>query len=229
MMSKFLLQAESTLAADSYDHTNPCGTKWDNSRNPKFNEKLFALLKKTNFQKPYKVMDLGCSGGGFVKDMIDAGHEAVGLEGSDYSLKLKRAEWATIPDNLFTCDITRPFRVLSVLYDAGPDAETVGDDAKFDVVTAWELMEHISEAKLPQMLKNLKDHMSERGIFVCSVSPNHDPWHVTVYSHGWWNAKFEEHGLVNHPDLVAYFGDDWVRGPNQGAPNSFHFVLTKAQ
>jgi hypothetical protein len=62
------------------------------------------------------------------------------MEGSDYSLIRKRAEWATIPDSLFTCDITEPF-VL-----AGP---------LFYLVTAWEVMEHISQERLPGLCNNI--------------------------------------------------------------------------
>jgi hypothetical protein len=54
-------------------------------------------------------MDLGCSGGGIILDALLRGHMAIGLEGSDVSLKQQRAEWRVIPNHLFTCDITKPF------------------------------------------------------------------------------------------------------------------------
>ena len=54
----------------------------------------------------FALLDIGCSGGGFVRDLLDDGHIAIGLEGSDYSKKSRRAEWAIIPDFLFTADVT---------------------------------------------------------------------------------------------------------------------------
>src|SRR5437763_1568188 len=103
-MPLFSLDCTKPIASDSPDHLVPRGTKNDNSRNRLFNRKAELLLTK----KQLRVLDFGCTGGGFVKDCIDDGHIAVGLEGSDYSKRAHRAEWATIPQSLFTCDITAP-------------------------------------------------------------------------------------------------------------------------
>jgi hypothetical protein len=104
-MVKFVLKTNKPVAFDSPDHIVPRGTKYDNTRNMLFNKKLEALFGHRSLY----VLDLGCAGGGFVKDCLEDGHFAVGLEGSDYSKKLERAEWRTIPANLFTCDITEDF------------------------------------------------------------------------------------------------------------------------
>ncbi len=221
---KYSVQTEFPIAFDSRDHTQPGGTKNDSSRNPKFNEKLFALLKdKPNFS----VVDLGCAGGGFVKDMIDAGHDAIGIEGSDYSLLRKRAEWATIPDSLFTADITRPFTVKQRLQSVNPDAHSDWSEAQFDVVTAWEVMEHLPADRLPTLCDNIKRIMKPNAVWIMSVSTQHGDHHVTVKNRKWWIEMFKGQGLKHDPAAVEYFGDDWVRGPNQGAPESFHLILSK--
>ena len=91
------------VALDSLDHIHPHGTGWDNSVWPPFNDKLFALTKTP------RLLDIGCAGGGLVKSIIDDGGFAVGVEGSDLSQRTNRAEWATIPANLFTGPAGRTF------------------------------------------------------------------------------------------------------------------------
>lgn len=217
----FELEADRLVAYDSPDHIMPHGTKRDNSTNPRFNRKLYALCRNEQL----RVLDLGCSGGGFVRTCLDAGHLAVGLEGSDYSSRTKRAEWATIRENLFTCDVTRQYQLK--LNDGDRTA-----NATFDVVTAWELMEHIRREDLTAVCENVNRHLAKQGIWIASVSPIEDVvggvrLHQTVEPREWWLDFFRTQRFVNHPDLVRYFGDDWVRGKLQGAPNSFHLVLTR--
>jgi len=98
-------EAKRLVAYESLDHIYPWGTKQDNSKNLSFNNALYELIPI----KELSVLDIGCSGGGFVKTLLDAGVLAVGIEGSDYSKIRGRAEWATIPGHLFTADVTAPF------------------------------------------------------------------------------------------------------------------------
>ena len=85
------------------------------------------------FDGALRMMDLGCSGGQTVADFMKLGWQGVGLEGSDFSLKHPRANWAMLANtNLFTCDITKPYQIK---LDSRP--------AKFHLITAWEVMEHI--------------------------------------------------------------------------------------
>jgi len=131
---------------------------------------------------------MGCSGGGFVRDVIDEGWLGVGVEGSDYSRKARRAEWATIPDNLFTYDVTKPF-VLS-----GQDPAGIRNPLKFDVTTSWELIEHISEPNLEGVAENVQRHLRPVGIWITSVLPNQEiingvVLHQTVQGREWWIKK----------------------------------------
>jgi hypothetical protein len=109
VMSNFIkLETSFPVAFDSPDHLVPHGTAKDNSTNLMFNLKVEKLFK--NLNRLLKVLDLGCSGGGFVRSCIERGCLAVGLEGSDYSKIHRRAEWPILGDYfLFTSDITRPF------------------------------------------------------------------------------------------------------------------------
>ena len=95
------LVTEQPVAYDSLDHIDPVGTIRDNTRHYGFYNKCRSI-----YGKSLSFLDLGCAGGGLVFDFALNGHVAIGLEGSDISKILARTNWRTIPDNLFTCDIT---------------------------------------------------------------------------------------------------------------------------
>jgi len=198
----FYLETEHPVAVSSVDHIYPCGTSRDNSVNSEFNRKLYGLFP----DQMISVLDLGCAGGGMVKSILDDGHIAAGLEGSDYSLLHKRAEWATIPKNLFTCDITKHF----ILH--------IGDKFpyQFDVVTAWEVLEHIPEDDLVGMISNIRYHLKTGGLFIGSAMEHHwsengIDYHVNCKPIEWWDSRFTSSGFVRCNDLESYFGNDWVR------------------
>ena len=182
---------------------------------------------------PLRVLDLGCAGGGFVRSLLDDGHFAVGLEGSDYQLVNQGVEWSTIPLHLFTCDVTKPFR----LTDRATHAPLL-----FDAITAWEVMEHIPNEGLPFLFENIHRHLAPGGVLVFSIATFLDwdhktgvVWHVTVKPRSWWEERFAELGfevLDEHP-----FGkDDWLRGSGQCRGDwheddglGFHVVLKRKE
>jgi hypothetical protein len=164
-------------------------------------------------------------GGGFVKSCIDDGHIAVGLEGSDFSKKRKRAEWAHLQEFLFTCDVTRPFQLSSKVGDRG--VENLG----FDVVTSWEFIEHIKEDDIAAVADNVLRHLVPGGIWILSIANFEDVvngvrLHQTVRPNVWWRHRFEELGFVPLPDFVHYFRGQFVRGARKDNERSFHLVLT---
>jgi 2-polyprenyl-3-methyl-5-hydroxy-6-metoxy-1,4-benzoquinol methylase len=223
----FILEAESQLVVDSADHLWPHGTICDNSASPAFNRKLYAMFQ---YRPDLTVLDLGCSGGGFVKSILEDGFVAIGLEGSDASKKLQRAEWKTIPLHLFTCDITKSFLLKSGR----------GERVLFDAITAWEVLEHISKDRLPGLMKNIWDNLKPAGVFFASVAtfPDANPisnavYHVTLEGRDWWIRQFVEFGFALLEGHQFETGD-WVRGNGKGITNwdpadgdGFHIVLTK--
>ena len=184
------------VAYKSLDHLYPHGTIRDNTRYPRFVKKCEELLGREN---GLAFLDLGCSGGGMVLDAALRGHLSIGLEGSDCSAKELRAEWRLLGDRLKTCDITKPFRL----------EQADGMIQKFDIITAWEVMEHIAENDLPQLFCNIQEHLSDDGYFIASIAnwDDIDPktgvnWHVTVHPYDWWKARFEQAGFVLCFDLL---------------------------
>lgn len=217
------------IAEDSLDHIEPRGTANDNTHWLPFVVKCEAYFK----YRDLRYLDLGCAGGGLVFDFATRRHLAIGLEGSDYSKVRRRAEWATIPNNLFTCDITFPFQVTE---------RATGLPIRFDVIGIWDALEHLPESRLPTFFSNVRNHLSETGFFCGTVSTreasksthggNH---HETVRPRNWWEEIFRECGLAPLADQVFAF-DDFPRGngiifpadfrakPEEG----FHFVLERA-
>jgi methyltransferase type 12 len=207
------LETEYPVAYESNDHIVPHGTIRDDTRYPRFIhacEMYFKDMDKLAFA------DLGCSSGGIVLDALLRGHEAVGLEGSDESFKQQRAHWRVIPKNLFTCDVTKPFTL-----------KKDGIRKEFDVISAWEMLEHIRESDLDILLKNIKDHLKSGGIFVGSIANWDDidektgvNWHVNLHPYEWWSEKFKTFGFEIITEKFSPY--DMARG-TYNPPHCYEF------
>ncbi|HEY4415310.1 MAG TPA: class I SAM-dependent methyltransferase [Verrucomicrobiae bacterium] len=220
-LRQFIVNATREVAYESPDHLIPFGTMRNNSTHARFNKKLNELYGMEN---SFWLLDLGCSGGGFVKSCLDEGHMAVGIEGSDYSQKLKRAEWRTIPGNLFTADITAPFQV-SGEFPGGKRG------ILFDVITTWEVMEHIHERDIASVAENVKKHLRPGGLWIMSVALCDDfhkgvNLHQTVKPKPWWVEKIESSGLKCVDAYVHYFNTQFLRGPKDTCRPGFHLIAT---
>ena len=213
----FNVITEYSIAKDSLDTIHPFGTINDNTICPEFVDKIHNY-----FNGPVLFMDLGCAGGGLVKEFIDNGHLAIGLEGCPSNKHHQRHEWKNIPNNLFTCDITKEY---TVEYD--------NIKATFDVITAWEVMEHIKIEDIQQLCTNIVNHLDYNGFFAMSISTAKDPYHVTLMDKDWWIETFKNNGLYYNEYITDYINPDWPRcnnqKPNTGScpsANSFHLCVT---
>lgn len=219
-MPRLTLRTDKPVAIDSPDHLYPFGTAQDNSTDLVFNEDLFRLIPAPDV----RLLDIGCSGGGFVKSVLDAGGLAVGVEGSDYSKVRQRAEWATIPGSLFTADATHPFQI-----------DCDGEPLTFNVITSWEVLEHIAEPDLDAFFDNIKRHLDPQGMVIVSVCPlpclhngerdgDGVALHLTVQPEDWWRQRLAQAGFVVRDSLYARFRS-FVRG-FPSAPASPNLVFT---
>ena len=198
------LDTEYPIASDSNDHIHPLGTKENKEWEP-FNKHLLELF---NGSKP-SVLDFGCAGGALVRSLKDDGCFAIGLEGSDYNQVRQSGEWGVIPNNLMTCDLGFPF-TLSLLEN--------GDPYQFDVITAFEFIEHLPEDRLPAMMDNIKRHLKMGGYFIGSSTSYSIPdreiqYHQTGYELEWWEELFKSHGFYHRTDWLQSFdyAYAWVR------------------
>jgi SAM-dependent methyltransferase len=169
---------EHPIAIDSLDHKFPLGTKQDNTPDTGF----IRDIERHFNTHPLKFLDLGCSGGQLVADAIRRGHTAVGLEGSDYSLVNRRANWPQYAGkNLFTCDVSKDFKVLI-------DSEVT----RFDCITMWDVLEHFVEDDLYGVFENVARNLDRGGIFAGSIYigsagvVNGIDHHRTQRSRDWW-------------------------------------------
>jgi SAM-dependent methyltransferase len=223
---KFILETDHPVAIHSNDHIAPWGTMNDDTRSPRFVAACERQLKRK-----LCALDLGCSGGGIVYDFLHRGHNAVGLEGSDFSLKFQRAEWRVIPENLFTCDITKPFFIKE---------ENTNTLAQFDIITMWEVMEHIHEHDLPLMFNNIYKHLKTDGYFIGSIALGDDivngiSYHPTLHERPWWVEKYKElkfnmldHSFLNFADYCRGTGNGPLDPNYQTNPEiGFHFIAQK--
>lgn len=185
MIRNIKLITDHPIAIDSPDHLEPWGTMRDNSTDNGFIQEVVS-----RFQRKINFIDLGCSGGRLVREMIPYSEYAIGLEGSDYSILHQRAEWPDLNQkNLFTCDISQPFRIVD-------DQDT---PIKFDCITAWEVVEHIDPERMNQFFLNIQNLMHPESIFCCSISyigdvVNGRELHQTIWSEEEWNNYFSTLG-----------------------------------
>ena len=210
------LETEYPVAYNSNDHIVPHGTVRDDTRYPRFIHACELYFKERG---KLSFVDLGCSSGGIVLDALLRGHEAVGLEGSDESFKQQRAHWRVIPNNLFTCDVTKPF----ILKKDGKRKE-------FDVISAWEMLEHIREEDLNELLNNISEHLNAGGIFVGSIANWDDideetgvNWHVNLHPYEWWAKRFEDFGFEIITEEFSPY--DMARG-TFNPPHCYEFPST---
>ncbi|MCE0484488.1 MAG: class I SAM-dependent methyltransferase [Methylacidiphilales bacterium] len=202
---RLYVQTNHPLAYASDDHRLPRGAINDNSRNPRFNSRLYAFL---GYPRKIRLMDLGCAGGGFVRSMLEDGHQAIGLEGSDGARRALLGEWGNIPRHLFTGDITKDFTVV----------DAAAQPVSFDVITAWEVLEHIAEEDIDGLLQRIARKLRPEGYFICSIDllPDGNPltgavYHKTLRPAAWWRDKFQGQGFTictNH----GFAMEDFVRG-----------------
>jgi len=224
------LETACPIALTSNDHLVPGSTTEGVVRPTQFVTDCVRVLGRD-----VRCLDLGTGAAGLVFEFVMNDIVAIGVDGSDYCRNNKVGYWPLLPDNLRTCDITHPFR-----FKPANDEDTL----RFDLITTWEVLEHIAETDLGRLLQNVSVHLTPTGYFIGSVSlleyvdANGHPYHVTIKSKSWWKDKFQENGLLmldEHPfnERLFYRGNgprfqdihNYFSHPEEG----FHFVARRIQ
>jgi 2-polyprenyl-3-methyl-5-hydroxy-6-metoxy-1,4-benzoquinol methylase len=142
------------------------------------------------------VLDLGCAGGGLVEDFLEAGHDAYGIDGAEAA---KREAWLRHPERFFQADISRSFYI---------------EGRCFDVVTAFEVLEHLSEQSAIGLVQKVDVYLQRRGIFIATISLVPDEvdgvqYHQTVRPADWWREVLEGNGFTLLDD--PFTEEEWPR------------------
>ena len=210
----FVVKTDFPVACDSPDHLRPLGTRIDNNTNVKLIEEMESFFPGRKIFS----LDLGCSGGQFVVDQFKRGHRALGIEGSDYSITHKRANWPEFHGKLlFTADLTKPFEIFAE-----------GKPARFDVITAWEVLEHLKPEDLQGVLTRIEALLDDDGIFFGSIATVECVFegvrlHQSVFPRMTWFQEI----LAEHFSVVPYPFKNAVNELWEKLGESFFFMCRK--
>ncbi len=134
---------------------------------------------------PKSVLDVGCAKGYLVKSLIELGVDAKGIDPSEYALSGAHED------------------VKSKL-TSGVVQSIPFDDNTFDVVTCFDVMEHIPEADidiaLSEMIRVSKQWVVLR-LVTKELPDDIDKNHATIHDKEWWIDKIQKvGGIVNQTE-----------------------------
>lgn len=157
---------------------------------------ILDVMEKFHPGTQLRIFEAGCAKGYFVGHARMRGHEARGFDLSEYAI-------GKAPDG-----------AQGHVYQH--DATTLWPERsnQFDIVCAWEFLEHIPtphiETVLHEMLRTMKVEGGElwlkTGIVVPDDHPfagkveDHDKTHVSMYPREWWEDRFRQLGLIPFKD-----------------------------
>lgn len=145
------------------------------------------------------VLDLGSARGDVCFLLAPLVKEAVGIDASPKAVALAEAE--------------RERRGLrNVRFVAGDVADLFGiPNASIDVAGAFDLLEHVNDATVRQMLRALRRVLKPGGVFV-AYTPNREHYVERLKAHDFLLEQFPEHIAVRRPrEIVRLLEDEGWR------------------
>lgn len=175
-------------------------------------DKLLGRTWDTRQGKP-SMLDVGSAAGAFVSEMLARKWDAYGVD-----LSREAHSRAKHPERLIVGDITHK-GVREQLRNRV--------DGNYDLITAWDLLEHIYQEDVDLLLRAVRKLLTRGGIFwstICTrgegeqdfiadrstVVTKHNSWalvagHVNIRTWQYWAQRMDLHGFVLRYDLMHEF------------------------
>ena len=171
--------------------------------------KYLKFLRKRS--SSLKMLDVGCGEGHYVRDAIEEGIDAYGIDVSSYALENALAE---VKDRITFGSITKiPF-----------------GDEEFDLMTAFDVIEHIHPKDTLNAIAEIRRVLKPDGIVIITTpSSNFGAWvsdltHINVRPPKFWKLILEEHDfkvrMFYVPSFLKYYMKNHIR-----LPDSIEFLV----
>ena len=122
---------------------------WEGTRDHDVSQNIAALLAHISAEPPFTILDFGCGPGRDLKQFLDRGHVAIGLDGTANFAEMARAHSG--------CEVWhQDFLKLDL------------PDARFDGVFANACLFHIPTQELPRVLLQLQASLKPEGVLFAS-------------------------------------------------------------
>ena len=160
---------------------------WRGTRDHDVSQNIAELLRHLEGRPPFAILDFGCGPGRDLKVFADAGHVAVGLEGSPRFAAMARAHSG--------CEVwQQDFLALEL------------PPARFDGVFANASLFHVPSRELPRVLRELRATLRPRGVLFSSNphGDNEEGWsrgrYGVYHDLETWRRYLEDAGFaeLNH-------------------------------
>jgi hypothetical protein len=145
---------------------------------------------------PKTLIDVGCSIGDLVKEYLDKGIDARGIEGNPACIK-----YLVCPtDRVIIHDLTKPMDTLPIV----------------DVATCWEVCEHIEPEYIDIFINTLVLLSNTLVISICCYGPT-TKLHPSVFPISFWLKRFEQRGFHRKPEKELLLREKWETIKGRGA------------
>jgi ubiquinone/menaquinone biosynthesis C-methylase UbiE len=167
--------------------------------------KYMKFLRKGSSSSPLKMLDVGCGEGYYVRDAIEEGINAYGIDISTHALENALAE---VKDRITFGSITEiPFA-----------------DEEFDVMTAFDVIEHIHPKDTLNAVTEIRRVLKPDGIVIITTpSSNFGDWvsdltHINVRPPKFWKLILEEYNfkvqMLYIPSFLKYYMKKYIPIPD---------------
>ncbi len=194
------------------DWTTDLWEVWSNARLAGF----IADFAHANYENP-SLLELGCGAGSLFFFLRRYGIcNYVGIDGSPYFLEYSP----------FLAGYERHFMTLNLQEEIR--LREYSRPLQFDVVCSFEVLEHIREDAIDNLIHTMRNHMHARSILLCTASRQSQiDIHVLVRERGWWLDRFSRAGLVPHKNAQKVLVRLGTNHPFNWAPeNTNMFALS---